>query len=366
MRRTKDPGPAPRETRNLSGVGSGAATTNADPSREHHLLLVLILVFVCLSAGIVTVGYLSYRSYAAQYRAQVESQLLAIADLKVAELAQWRNERMGDAGLIFENAAFSDLVARLFAHPEDVDARGRTQAWMARCLTRPEYDEVRLLDPQGATRLSAPANPAPAPVAVRERIAEVVRSGQVAMTDVYRDEHDGREHIATLVPILHERDAHHVIGILTLRTDPEQYLFPFIRRWPTASRTAETLLVRRDGSDVLFLNELKFQKRTALALRIPLTRTDVLAVKAVLGQTGVVEGLDYRGVAVIGSVRPVPGSPWFLVARMDTAEILAPLRARRGDLAVVVGALLFAAAAGVGIAWRQHSARRYRERYEAA
>ena len=32
---------------------------------------------------------------------------------------------------------------------------------------------------------------------------------------------------------------------------------------PTPSRTAETLLVRRDGNDVLFLNGFKFDKNTA-------------------------------------------------------------------------------------------------------
>jgi len=45
----------------------------------------------------------------------------------------------------------------------------------------------------------------------------------------------------------------------------------------------------------LFLDELKFQTNAALNLRISLERTNVPAVKAVLGQTGIVEGTDYRG-----------------------------------------------------------------------
>src|SRR4030042_1059975 len=65
------------------------------------------------------------------------------------------------------------------------------------------------------------------------------------------------------------------LGVLVLKVDPEKYLYPFIVRWPTASRTAETLIVRRDGNDALFLNELRFQKNAALNLRIPLERRDV-------------------------------------------------------------------------------------------
>jgi len=65
-----------------------------------------------------------------------------------------------------------------------------------------------------------------------------------------------------------------VIGFLGLRVDPKKYFYPFLLSWPTPSQTAETLLVRRDGGDVLFLNELKFKKNSALTLRFPLTKTE--------------------------------------------------------------------------------------------
>ena len=48
----------------------------------------------------------------------------------------------------------------------------------------------------------------------------------------------------------------------------------------TASRTGETLLVRRDGNDVLFLNELRHPRDPAITLRIPLDRVNVPAVMA--------------------------------------------------------------------------------------
>ena len=63
------------------------------------------------------------------------------------------------------------------------------------------------------------------------------------------------------MPILDGSDQTRPLGVLALQIDPETYLYPFIKRWPTPSQTAETLLVRRDGNDVLFLNELKFQNQ---------------------------------------------------------------------------------------------------------
>ena len=52
------------------------------------------------------------------------------------------------------------------------------------------------------------------------------------------------------------------------------------------------------------------------------------AVQATLGLKGFFEGLHYRGVPVIADVRVIPDSPWFIVARMDTEEVDAPLKER--------------------------------------
>ena len=121
------------------------------------------------------------------------------------------------------------------------------------------------------------------------------------------------------------------LGVLALQIDPETYLYPFIKRWPTPSRTGETLLVRRDGNDAMFLNDLKFGTDAALNLRVSLANTNMPAVKAILGQEGVVEGADYRAVPSLAALKSVTDSPWFLVAKMDTAKLCAAARAVAAD-----------------------------------
>ena len=85
-----------------------------------------------------------------------------------------------------------------------------------------------------------------------------------------------------------------------------------------------------------------------------------------MGQEGIVEGIDYRGVPVIADVRSVPNSPWFLVARMDISEVYTPLRERLWEIVILIGALLICAGAGTGFVWRHQRTRFYREKYEAA
>jgi PAS domain S-box-containing protein len=325
----------------------------------------LLLIFVILSLGIVVGGTFYYRHYERQFRAAAERQLAAIAELKVGELVQYRKERLEDAALFFNNAAFSRLVRRFFDHPEDADAQRQIQEWTVKLVATDQYDLVRLLDVQGVSRLSLPAGAPPLSSVVLQRLPEILRFGQVTFHDFHRNEHDQRIYLDILTPIFDEQDASRPLGVFYLRIDPDKYLFPFIQRWPVPSETAETLLVRRDGNDALFLNELKFQTNTALNLRISLENTNVAAVKAVLGQEGIVEATDYRGKTVLAALQAIPDSPWFLVARIDTAEVFAPMRVRLWQVVVMICILLFGSGACMGLVWRQQRARYYRLKYEA-
>ena len=117
-----------------------------------------LLVFLLLAAGIVITGWLYCRNYEKQFKAGIERQLSVIADLKAGDLAQYRKERLEDGSLFFQNAPFAALVRRFLEKPEDADAQRQLQIWLGKY--QPYYDQVRLLDAQGATRLSSPARTA--------------------------------------------------------------------------------------------------------------------------------------------------------------------------------------------------------------
>jgi PAS domain S-box-containing protein len=338
---------------------------HGSPESGHGTGFFFVLLFAVMAAGIVTFGYRYYRNYEQNYYEETGRELSAITDLKVDELVQYRKERLGDASIFYENSAFSERVRDFLEQPADADARRQLQAWLGRFQSYYEYTRISLFDVQGAERLVVPDRPEPLPGHLANDIAAVLKSRQVTFLDFHRDAPGLPIQLEILVPIYDSPATNRPLGVLVLRINPETRLYPFIKRWPMPSATGETLLVRREGNEVVFLNELLFRTNTALNLRIPLTNTNVLAVKAALGETGIVEGQDYRGALVIGDVRAVPGSPWFLVAREDAGEIFAPMRARLWQMIFTLGVLLLAAGAGVGLLWRQQRVQFFREKLEA-
>jgi two-component system sensor histidine kinase/response regulator len=109
-------------------------------------------------------------------------------------------------------------------------------------------------------------------------------------------------------------------------TDPAGYLSPLLQGWPVPSASAETLLLHRDGDQVLFLNELRHQADAAGKLRVPVATPRLLSAQILRGEAELgqlVEGTDYRAVEALGVVRAVPDTDWLLIAKVDRAEFYA-------------------------------------------
>jgi PAS domain S-box-containing protein len=345
-------------------------TNKASGSRA---ALVPLSVLVPLAAGLVIADYISYRNYERHYRAEVEKQLSAIAELKVAQIVQWRRERLANATYFLHTPYAAGCALNVLNEPASNPNRQMFTAWLRAVLAEGPYEQAFLLDkrldvglvcPEGSSKVMGEA--------VRHAAQEALHSQQVVVADLHRETEDGPvylrpESTGDKVPAAGKDSfpSDRSAGLLVLQINANKELYPMIQLWPTPSRTAETLLVRRDGNDALFLNELKFMTNTALKLRTPLASTNVPAVKAALGQEGIIEGIDYRGVPVVAALRAIPDSPWTMVARMDLAELYAPLRERLWLTVLLMAALLLSVGASVGLVWREQRLRFYRERAEA-
>lgn len=295
-------------------------------------------VLAAVAVALVLGGTFLYRHEARAIRAQKYAELRAISAMKTASLSAWRQERLNDAAL---NATglIRELTGRWLKAPADAAAKAALLRRMRAFQEQYGYADVLLASPDGKVRLSLdPKCGSP--------LVRAAFDPKGAMGDFFRCPTCGRMHLdtAAAIPGPGGRPA----ALLVLRTDPERYLYPLIQSWPIPSKTAETLLVRREDDAVVFLNELRHRPDPPVSLRVPLSRADVAAVQAALGRTGIFEGKDYRGQKVLSEIRAVPGTSWSIVSKVDAEEFLSELRYRGGVISVfVILALLMAAGAGL-------------------
>jgi len=312
--------------------------------------------------GLAAAGAWFYRFQQEYAEEQVAAQLTAVAQLKVDEILRWRAERLADAGVIMDTPLLAAAVERWLADSNEETERPIRETLDA-VRRNYGYSDVLITDPSGRVLLSAAEGPGGGlhPEAV-EAVFRALRDRRAVFTDLHLDPKGLKPHVGVAAPLFRpEGEPQEPLAAILLESEAGRFLYPHVQSWPAPSRTAETLLVRRDGEEVLYLNELRHRKDTALKLRAPLARLDLPAVQAVLGREGIFRGRDYRGVETIAALRAVPGTPWFLVAKMDEAEAFEAWRLRSLLILAAILALGAASAVAVGMAWQN----RRKEHYKA-
>ena len=330
--------------RRQSSVGSGARWGRwaADRGSAAWLKRFLLVAVTLLAAILIFGGYIYYRWEAQRFESEMYNQIAAVAKLKVEQIQRWRHERLANVRRIAESPTLRNTIIEFVRNASRPALRADLEGRLALERDLGEYVDVLLADPKAQLLLASGATSSPLDAAVRRTVAVACQALGPVVGDLYNlDPGPIRIDAAEAV-----RDSTgQALAVIILSSAAADFLFPMIESWPTSSKTAETLLVRRDGSNVLYLNELRHRVSTTLTMRQPLSNGQLPEARAVLGQQGQFFGEDYRGVKVLADLRAVPETPWFIVTKMDITEVLAEVRFRALAIGTVVTTLILCVAA---------------------
>lgn len=292
------------------------------------------LPFALLALSVVTLTGASIFYTVEQHRNEEISRLQDIANLKQQQTDDWLAEREADARFIRSSLALSQeqpgaVQARL-------DALQQSHGFYA--LTLLAADGQPLQRTSQAPRRLAPA--------VRAALQAGGQRAEIQRIGPYRDD-DQRVRFDFVIPI---PGTGGIQTIAILHIDPQARFYTMLQAWPGPAASGETVLFRRAGDEVLILNQLRHQADTAATMRLPIAGSDYLSARALRGDytpgTPLI-GRDYRGTEVIGVVRPIEGSDWMLLAKMDRREFHAS--AYQSAFWIALAGLLALFISGVGL-----------------
>ena len=295
------------------------------------LVLVAAIVVAVTSVPIM----ISYR----HERDEAARTLEAISDLRLAQISSWLEERRAQARFVATSSLYADLYRRWREGGEAPSAERLTQRLIGmrtafgaqRVLVMGESGEV-VFDEAGIQEPSAPE--------LRTAILQALASGTVQMTSIYGREGGPQTPRLDIVAPLVETGKPARAAVV-LRFDPKVFIFPTLDAWPFPMLAGATMLARRDGDQLVIFGRGKVE--------LPSAPDQLVAQfsrgKIVLGRA--TEGVDFRGVSVLAVVRRVPDTDWYLVARVDRADIVAVVM--RDALVIGVAGLLALIAGSVGV-----------------
>jgi len=209
-------------------------------------IIVLIVIFVC--------GLIYFLSRVNQVREMQNTEFTAISKLKIDQLIQWQKERNCDALAISRSPFLTSAVERLLVEKKNI----RLEEVISKHITVVEkelgYEQIYLLTIKGEPLLSEVVKRDHFDSTTYKKIAEAIASQTITWTNLYYSNDDNKVNYDIIAPIINEKNR--AIAVLVFHIEPEDYLYPLVQSFPTPSKTAETILVRKENDSVVFLNEL--------------------------------------------------------------------------------------------------------------
>ncbi|PKL96072.1 MAG: hypothetical protein CVV18_03080 [Gammaproteobacteria bacterium HGW-Gammaproteobacteria-8] len=300
-------------------------------------IAVLPVVVMMLVTAVLTVIAIAI---SVEQQKEIEvARLQAIANLKATQIAHWLDERVDDARILRRSENFLEDYYQ-WRDSGSVASRERIQNRLSAFSTLERYSGVLLLDDRGDVVLHTPGLEPWKDGGHVAALREVIQNGKPAHLGPYLDD-KGMIHFDLVVPI--DAMQGHPGFAVVLNSSSASFPPTDLLAWPIPTASGEVVLFRRDGEDILFLNELKYRTDSAVRLRMPLSDSQLMASRFLQlpeAGNGLVEGLDYRAEAVFAVGKRIDGTDWYLLAKMDWSELYG-LSKRDALWIALAGVLLF-------------------------
>jgi PAS domain S-box-containing protein len=325
----------------------------------------LLILFFIIAFSAIIIGVIYYNYQKKNLLTEKQLELSAISYLKIRQITQWRIERIGDGKFLGGNLVLVRKFAEYIKNPSDLRLKTEIRQSLKSLTEDYDYKDALLITKNGNVLMAYPAEDNLIGNYLRPLLPGIIKERKVLLTDLHKSDLISFVHLDLAVPLIDSsKNDTLVLGLLTLRIDPQKVLYPLIQSWPAPSKTAETYILRREGNEVIYLNELRHLQKTELTLRKNVSTNKLPAAMAVEGITGTIDGIDYRNIRVVAAMNKIPGTNWYMVAKMDRDEILSSLASQLGMIILIIILVIITSGSFLGFIIRNQRVAFYREKYE--
>ena len=309
----------------------------------------LFILFMVMSFVLLVAGHFYFKKEKAAIKTEQYKLLSAVSNFKVNEIQHWMAERRAEGIFVSTSPLFINLVQKLVRNPGDVKVSREMSGWILPIKKNHEYRCIAIIDKEGNTLLKF------CDTLVAYTTDEIVsqtlnlKNQDYAFSELFRDKKSGVAFLDFMVPI---KRGDQTLAFVFFRIDPEKFLFPLVASWPIESISAENLLVRPEKGEYICLNREKPFPRV-LTNSIPLE-----------GTLTMLQAKDYRGMDVLADVKPIPGTSWKLISKIDLDEIYKPIQKRAVNVVLYLLTFLVVVIVSALLIWKNQQLHYYRSQFE--
>lgn len=262
--------------------------------------------------------------------------LSSLAILRSEEISNFKDEQIRETFSLFSNKSFTAQINEFSKHPENTALKKESLDWLLSHYDSRNYKSIHIVTSDNRTILSYPAG--------SETDAYHLPSyDSLTFLDFVIDRECKEYKLGIYLPVYTNAGKREKSASVIFIIDLFSKFYPLVESFPFKTESGEFILVKRDQDSVRFLSPLRFNKAAPYTLSLSIHRSELPAAKAIKGTRGYFEGKDYRGVNVLSYICEIKGTPWFLIAKMDTNEVFKNLYVYTGLLIAVILAVFISA-----------------------
>ncbi len=322
-------------------------------------------VLVVAAAAVLVGATWTYSWYSGISERKIQDSLHSVILSKKATIEGFLEERREDAEALSRRESVVRSLVEAGAAPPSRESSRVLRGELSEAVNIHGYHDGRVVDRE----LRDLANYGGEPLGALERevFLEVLERREPRVVDLHL-ERDGTVNFGVAQPVFGGEPSAAgtappasapLLGLVYLEMGTFARFDDVVSGWPVASESAETVLFREEGEELLFLNPLRFlPDAPRLSVRRPLRSPGLLSAMLVAdADTPIVTGVDYRGEPVIGAGTMISGTTWHILAKMDQSEARSSVRRVGASLAVttLLSWLLLGGAGGA--LWARRRAR---------
>lgn len=301
----------------------------------------LICYFILMTAlPIMIISNTAYNRGKRALNDRVIEKLTSIAELKKAQLSNWLQERLIDIGVLSTNKSLEVSFSNLLYLRKAFRSVGkmkeseigevyykRLSEYLNKLKEKFVYcNEISMLDIEnGEIMMSTTESNIGLIDEDYPYCLDVLGRNDLPFKDIHYSKYTkqiGMTLFGTLKktdPVtMEETDV--VNGIVIIRINTNNAIGSLLQDWPGSGETGETLLVRRTGDQLLFLNNTRHLADTSLKVSIPVNSITPESFMLDAGEEGIIKAIDHRGIEVLLAFRYIPQLKWGLIVKQDTSE----------------------------------------------
>lgn len=291
--------------------------------------LKLIVLFLLVSIiPIIVISNLAFEYGSASTEKQVMVHLSSVADFKVNEIEFWLEDMEHDAELI---ASYSRFINFLIGHEENAENLPELENSAFKLFKTIndtyQFKRIALIDNSGEVLLSTNSEDI-GTILTAKYATTPFTTGKLYIQDIFEITEDNFSMIFatpffSINTETHEREGE-VIGILIIEIDMTESLYPMIGDLHEIGETYETILVRKERDEIVYISDLRKTNKSPLYMKTHLNSTTSLcAIQSLTGEKGLMVSQDYMGEEVLSAHRYIDILNWGLISKVDKNEAFA-------------------------------------------